>query len=234
MRQAQVQRHTRETRVTVDLELDGSGKVQVDTGLAFLDHLLAAFALHALFDLRLTARGDLEVDGHHTVEDVGMCLGHALRRALGGGEGISRWGWCLLPMDEALVEVAVDAGGRSFLAYRVPVVPRSLGAFHTEMAPEFWRAFVRESGTTMHIHLRQGENVHHILEALWKAAGVALRQAVRIEPRLQGVPSTKGAPACKDVPTSRSVPPGAVFNLSEDGHSVPVQQAGGHGEDRGL
>lgn len=190
MRRAEVERHTRETRVHVSLELDGCGEVCVSTGIPFLDHLVEALARHALFDLELTACGDLQVDGHHTVEDVGITLGAALRRALGDREGLSRWGWSLVPMDEALVQVAVDVGGRPFLAYQVPVAPRSFGAFHTEMAPEFWRAFVREAGTTMHVRLQEGENAHHVLEAVWKGAGVALRQAVRLEPRLKGELST--------------------------------------------
>jgi len=192
MRRARVERETAETAVTLELDLDGCGRVQVTTGIPFLDHLLGAFALHGLFDLSLRARGDVGVDGHHTVEDVGICLGQAFRRAVGSGGSICRFGWCVLPMDEALVEVAVDAGGRSFLAYRVPVVARSLGAFHTEMAAEFWRAFVRESGVTMHVWLRWGENSHHILEAVWKAAGVALRQAVRQVLVPGGIASTKG------------------------------------------
>lgn len=200
MRRARVERQTRETRVSVELNLDGAGLVEVSTGIGFFDHLLEAFAFHAGFDLRVSARGDLEVDGHHTVEDVGICLGRALRAALGSREGICRWGWCLLPMDDALAEVAVDAGGRSFLAYRVPAPDRSLGPFHCEMAPEFWRALVRESGLTMHFSLRWGENVHHILEAVWKAAGAALAQAVRAEPRRQGVPSTKGSPRSEEAP----------------------------------
>lgn len=202
MRRARVERQTRETQVSVELNLDGAGLVEVSTGIGFFDHLLEAFAFHAGFDLKVSARGDLEVDGHHTVEDVGICLGRALRAALGSREGICRWGWCLLPMDDALAEVAVDAGGRSFLAYRVPSPDRSLGPFHCEMAPEFWRALVRESGLTMHVSLRWGENVHHILEAVWKAAGVALAQAVRAEPRRQGVPSTKGSPRSEEAPVS--------------------------------
>lgn len=199
MRRARAERETRETRVSVELDLDGTGVARIKTGIGFFDHLLEAFACHAGFDLKVAARGDVEVDGHHTVEDVGICLGQGLRAALGPGEGIYRWGWCLLPMDDALAEVAVDAGGRAFLAYRVPDPGRSLGLFHSEMAPEFWRALVRESGVTMHVSLRWGENAHHILEAVWKAAGVALGMALRIDPRREGVPSTKslahGTPA---------------------------------------
>lgn len=192
MRRADVQRRTRETDVEVRLDLDGEGRAEVNTGLAFFDHLLCAFAFHALVDLEVNARGMVDPDGHHVVEDVGICLGRAIRRSLGSGQGISRWGWCLLPMDEARVEVAVDAAGRAFLVYRVPVVPRSLGGFHTDLAPEFWQALVREAGITVHVALREGENAHHILEAVWKGVGVAFRQAVTIEPRRRGLPSTRG------------------------------------------
>lgn len=223
MRKARVERETAETAVTLELDLDGGGRVQVATGIPFLDHLLGAFALHGFFDLRVRASGDLEVDGHHTVEDVGICLGQAFRRAVSSGGSICRFGWCLLPMDEALVEVAVDAGGRSFLVYRVPVAPRCLGTFHTEMAGEFWRAFVRESGVTMHVSLRRGEDSHHILEAVWKAAGVALRQAVRQVPVPGGIASTKG-------PVHTAVRgPGA--GEGEAGH--PAQTAGPPGEGGG-
>jgi imidazoleglycerol-phosphate dehydratase len=223
MRRAWVERETKETSVALEIDLDGCGRAELATGIPFLDHLLEAFALHGFFDLQVRARGDVEVDGHHTVEDVAICLGQAFRRALSGGGGIHRFGWCLLPMDEALVEVAADAGGRSFLVYRVPVVPRSLGPFHTEMAAEFWRAFVRESGVTMHVSLRWGENSHHILEAVWKAAGVALRQAVREAPRPGVVPSSKG-------PVRTAIRrPGAA----EEEAGLPARTAGPPGESGG-
>lgn len=192
VRCGKVARKTRETTVEVELDLDGSGKAVIATGLPFFDHLLSAFACHGRFDLSVQATGDIQVDGHHMVEDVGLAMGLALTQALGKREGLRRWGWALLPMDEALVQVAADLGGRSFLVYRVPVSPRSFGDFHTEMATDFWQAFSQKGGITLHVNLEYGENAHHVLEAVWKAAGVALRAAAALDDRVSGPLSTKG------------------------------------------
>lgn len=192
MRRGKATRKTRETAVEVELDLDGSGKAVIQTGLPFFDHLLNAFACHGRFDLSVRAAGDIQVDGHHTVEDVGIAMGLALAQALGKREGVRRWGWALLPMDEALVQVAADVGGRPFLVYRVPISSRSFGAFHTEMAADFWQALAQKGGITLHVSLQYGENAHHVLEAVWKAAGVALRSAAALDERVTGALSTKG------------------------------------------
>ncbi|MBC7346013.1 MAG: imidazoleglycerol-phosphate dehydratase HisB [Clostridia bacterium] len=191
-RKASLTRRTEETNISVSLDLDGRGVFEGTSGLGFLDHMLRLWAAHGLFDLALTVQGDLEVDAHHTVEDLGLCLGRAWKQALGEGRGIRRYGQALLPMDEALVLVAVDLSGRPFLAYDVPVgVPR-LGALDAELVPEFLRAFVREAGLTLHLRKLAGENGHHLVEAVFKGLGQALRQAASLDPRLEGVPSTKG------------------------------------------
>lgn len=192
MRRFRIERRTEETAVEVELEIDGRGQYALATGLPFFDHLLSAFARHGLFDLTVTARGDLEVEAHHTVEDVGLALGEAFRGAVGAAEGVRRWGWALVPMDETLAQVAVDLSGRPFLSYRVPMVPRAFGLFHTELGEEFWRAFVRGAAITLHCRLLQGRNAHHVLEAVWKGAGLALREAVQPDPRIIGPLSTKG------------------------------------------
>lgn len=191
-RQARVERRTKETDIAVTLDLDGQGQVQVSTGMPFFDHLLDAFGRHGLFDLQVEARGDLEVDGHHTVEDVGIVLGQALARAVGDKAGIRRFGWSCLPMDEALVLVSLDISGRPYFVWEVPVAPRAYGEFHTELAPEFWRALATHAGLTLHVRLLSGENSHHVLEIAWKAAAQALAQAVARDPRITGPLSTKG------------------------------------------
>lgn len=191
-RRGEAERSTRETRIRVALDLDGTGKAGVETGMPFFDHLLDAFARHGLFDLMVKAEGDLEVDGHHTAEDVGIVLGRALARALGDRSGIQRFGWACLPMDEALVLASLDLSGRPYLAWEVPVARREFGGFHTELAPEFWRAFVTQAGMTLHVRLLAGENSHHILEVAWKAVARALAQAVARDPRISGPLSTKG------------------------------------------
>lgn len=191
-RRGEAERTTRETRVRVAVDLDGSGRAQVATGMPFLDHLLEACARHGLLDLEVRAEGDLEVEGHHTAEDVGLVLGQAVAAALGGREGIGRYGWACLPMDEALVLAAVDLSGRPHLAWEVAAPARAFGAFHTELAPEFWRAFVRAAAVTLHVRSLAGENSHHLLEAVWKAVGRALAQAAARDPRVTGAPSTKG------------------------------------------
>ncbi|MGB9793338.1 MAG: imidazoleglycerol-phosphate dehydratase HisB [Thermacetogeniaceae bacterium] len=191
-RLSEVERVTAETRVRVRLELDGKGDFQGTTGIGFFDHMLQLWARHALFDLSVEATGDLHVDPHHTVEDVGICLGEALRRALGNKEGISRYGSVLLPMDEALVMVALDISGRPYLAYEVEVEGWAVGDFPLELVPEFFRAFVNNAGVTLHLRLLSGRNSHHIVEAIFKGCARALRQAVALSLREDGVPSTKG------------------------------------------
>ncbi len=191
-RLSEVERVTAETRVRVRLDLDGKGDFQGATGVGFFDHMLQLWARHALFDLVVEATGDLHVDPHHTVEDVGICLGEALRKALGSKEGIARYGSVLLPMDETLVMVALDISGRPYLAYDVEVEGWAVGDFPLELVPEFFRAFVNNAGLTLHLRLLSGRNCHHIVEALFKGCARALRQAVDLSPRESGVPSTKG------------------------------------------
>ena len=193
-RRAQRQRRTAETSVDVDLALDGSGTVQVSTGLPFFDHMLSQLGRHGGFDLRVEATGDLHVDAHHTVEDVGIVVGEALRHALGDKAGIRRFASIALPLDEALVDVALDVSGRPFLAYDVALVPDAapLGSppFDPQLAEEFWRALVTAAAVTLHVRLVTGKNVHHVLEASFKGVARCLRDALRVEGA--GVPSTKG------------------------------------------
>jgi imidazoleglycerol-phosphate dehydratase len=193
-RSARAERRTRETSVSVSLVLDGSGSASVGTGLPFFDHMLAQLGKHGGFDLEVAASGDLEVDAHHTVEDVGIVLGQAFATALGDKAGIRRFASVVLPLDEALVEVALDCSGRPFLAYDVPFAPEvaPLGSppFDPQLAEEFWRAFVTSAGVTLHVVRRAGKNTHHVLEASFKAVARALADAVRREG--VGVPSTKG------------------------------------------
>ena len=186
-------RSTKETEVSVRLELEGSGTVTVETGLPFFDHMLAQLGRHSGSDLEIVARGDLEVDAHHTVEDTGIALGEALAEALGAKAGVRRFASVAVPLDEALVEVALDLSGRPYLYYELEVpeaVPLGNPPFEPQLAEEFWRAFAHSSGITLHIELRRGRNPHHILEASFKAVARALRDAVRIEGT--GIPSTKG------------------------------------------
>jgi imidazoleglycerol-phosphate dehydratase len=194
-RQATVSRSTKETQVTVTLVVDGTGQVAVSTGLPFFDHMLEQLGRHAGFDLAVDAKGDLVVDAHHTVEDVGIVIGQSLAEALGPKVGVRRFAAALIPLDEALVEVALDLSGRPFLAYEVPFAPDTVGLgappFDPQLAEEFWRAFVTAAGITMHVGLRQGRNTHHILEAAFKGVARALRDAARVEGG--GVPSTKGS-----------------------------------------
>jgi imidazoleglycerol-phosphate dehydratase len=192
-RRAEVARETAETAIRAALDLDGTGKAEVATGIGFLDHMLTALARHALFDLTLHAKGDLHIDFHHTTEDTGIVLGQALRRALGDKRGIRRYGHALLPMDEALAEAAVDISGRPFLAWSVPFGPPKIGEMDTELFEEFFRAFAFNAAITLHISLRAGTNAHHVAEACFKAVARALRMAVESDPRAPGaVPSTKG------------------------------------------
>ncbi|MGI9033892.1 MAG: imidazoleglycerol-phosphate dehydratase HisB [Acidimicrobiales bacterium] len=185
-------RVTKETAIEIDLRLDGMGSATVDTGLPFFDHMLSQLGKHGGFDLTLTARGDLQVDAHHTVEDVGIVLGECLADALGDKAGVRRFASICLPLDEALVEVALDLSGRPYLHYAVEPGAEPLGSppFDPQQAEEFWRAFATSAALTLHIDLRRGKNPHHILEASFKAVARALRDAVRMEGT--GVPSTKG------------------------------------------
>lgn len=187
-----VKRETGETAVSVRLDLDGQGRAEIATGIGFFDHMLRLLARHALMNLEVAARGDLEVDGHHLVEDVGIVLGRALREAVGEARGLSRYGWALVPMDEALCQAVVDLGGRAFLVHEVPLAPAPCGDFPSELAVEFWRALAANAGINLHLRLLSGENTHHCLEACFKAAGRALRAAASLDPRETGIPSTKG------------------------------------------
>jgi len=191
-RTAELQRSTSETDITLSLNLDGSGQACIETGSAFFDHMLCALTRHGTFDLTVAATGDLEVDDHHTVEDVGIVLGQAFAQALGDKRGITRFGDALVPMDEALVAAAVDISGRGQLHYAVEVPIEFVGTFDTTLAKEFFIAFASSAGLTLHLRSFSGENAHHILEASFKAAARALRQAVALDARVTGVPSTKG------------------------------------------
>jgi len=187
-----VERKTRETDITIQLNLDGEGKTAIDTGIPFFDHMLELFGRHGLFDLRVKARGDLEVDYHHTVEDLGICLGQALFEALGEKKGICRYGSATLPMDEALASVAVDCGGRSFLVYNPKIRKIKIGDFNVGLFREFFRAFTDQARIALHINVLYGDDVHHVIEAVFKGLGRALRAATELDPRVKGVPSTKG------------------------------------------
>lgn len=191
-RTAHIQRQTAETDIELELSLDGSGQADVQTGVGFLDHMLTLLARHAAFDLRVAAKGDLHVDQHHTVEDVGICLGQALKQALGDKAGIRRYGHFTLPMDETLVTSAVDLSGRFALAFNAPLPSPKIGAFDSELLEEFWNAFAGNSLCNLHVLLHYGRNSHHIAEAVFKATARALRMAVEHDPRMPGVPSTKG------------------------------------------
>jgi imidazoleglycerol-phosphate dehydratase len=186
-----VHRQTRETEVDLELELDGRGQVDLATGIPFLDHMLHLFAAHGYFDLKISASGDLEVDQHHTVEDIGICLGHAFREALQARPQVRRFGSALVPMDEALAQVTVDLSNRPFLHLEAHLPPGGPG-LDPQLVKEFWRAVTVHGGMTLHITVPYGENTHHILEAIFKAAGRALDAATQPEPRAQGAPSTKG------------------------------------------
>ncbi len=176
-RQATITRKTGETDIHLDLEVDGTGEYAIDSGVPFLDHMLTLFAVHGHFNLRLDADGDTEVDDHHTVEDIGICLGQAFARALGPKGGIRRYGSCYMPMDETLVRVVVDLSNRPYLHYMVPVADQKLGTFDTCLAKEFARAFCQHAGATLHVDLQHGENSHHIIEAVFKGLGRAMNEA---------------------------------------------------------
>lgn len=192
-RSAEVSRKTTETEISVALTLDGTGRYDVKTGVGFFDHMLEQLCRHALFDLKVRARGDLHIDDHHTVEDVGIALGRALNQAFGDGAGVRRYGSCLLPMDEALVRAALDVSRRPHLIWKVAFPAPKIGAFDTELVREFFTAFAVNGGLTLHVELLHGANAHHVAEACFKAVARALREAVELDPRLGCVsPSTKG------------------------------------------
>ena len=193
MREAEVYRKTGETEVRVRLNLDGTGKNEIRTGVGFLDHMLELFARHGRFDLEVECRGDLQTDDHHSVEDTGIALGEAFDRALGEKRGIRRYGQRLLPMDESLILCAVDLSGRCFLGYEMEIPAEKVGTFDTELGEEFFQAFVRNARCTLHLRQLAGRNSHHLLEGAFKSAAWALREAVEIDPALKDeIPSTKG------------------------------------------
>lgn len=191
-RVGEINRTTLETEVFVELDLDGSGQHQIDTEIPFLSHMLTLFAVHSLCDLKLSARGDIEVDDHHSVEDIGICLGQAIKMALGDKKSINRYGEALLPMDEALARVVIDISNRPGLYYAVNIPVEKVGVLSTENIKEFFQAVANHAGLTIHIDLIRGENSHHIIEAVFKAFARAFRIATTIEPKIQGVWSSKG------------------------------------------
>ena len=193
MRRGTIRRKTSETEVSVEIDLDGKGQGEIDTSLPFLDHMLNLFARHGLFDLTLRGRGDTEVDHHHLVEDVGICLGQAVRKALGDRRGISRYGSSRVPMDESLCGVAMDLSGRPYLVYRAEFGERRIGGFDPALLRELFKSFSDHGGITLHIDLVYGTNAHHMAEAMFKAFARALREAVAVDARIEGVLSTKGS-----------------------------------------
>lgn len=191
MRQVEITRQTGETDITLTLNLDGTGQHDIQTGVGFFDHMLTGFARHGSFDLTVRCQGDTWVDDHHTVEDVGICLGQAFAKALGEMRGVERFGHILLPMDEALVLAAVDLSGRGMLCWDVPMPTAKVGAFDTELAKEFWLAFTRQAACTLHLRKLAGENSHHLIEGVFKAAARSLKQAAALTGGSE-IPSTKG------------------------------------------
>jgi imidazoleglycerol-phosphate dehydratase len=191
-RKATAERKTKETSIRVEIDLDGTGKSSIETPLPFLSHMLEQIARHGAFDLVIEAEGDVEIDGHHTTEDIGIVLGKAVLEALGERHGIRRYGSATLPMDEALVTAALDLSGRPFFVFRVPLPKAKLGNWDVELAEVFFEAFARTAQANLHIRLVEGSNLHHIVEVSFKAFSRALRQAVELDPRAPGVPSTKG------------------------------------------
>ena len=191
-RSATLERVTRETKIQLTLQIDGSGQAAICTSVPFLDHMLNLFARHGLFDLQVEACGDIDIDFHHTVEDIGIVLGEAFKQALGDKQGIRRYGQATVPMDETLASVAVDISGRPYLVYHVTLPKVKIGEFDVELAREFFQAFVNHCGLNLHINVMYGDNVHHIIEACFKAVARALDTATQLNPRIVGVMSTKG------------------------------------------
>jgi len=193
MRTARIERNTAETRIEVELNLDGTGVSRLASGIGFFDHMLDLFSKHSLIDLAVRAEGDLHVDGHHTVEDIGLAMGKAVAQALGDKRGIRRYGFFVLPMDETRVTAAVDFGGRPLFSWEVPLPFELLGTFSSPLAEEFWRAFAHAAQANLHVELNRGGNAHHVVEAVFKATARAIRAAVEPDPRATGmIPSTKG------------------------------------------
>jgi imidazoleglycerol-phosphate dehydratase len=191
-RTANIHRKTNETEIRLELNLDGSGTSSIKTGVGFLDHMLELFTRHGVFDLTVEAKGDLHVDQHHTVEDTGICLGQAIKQALGDKAGIRRYGHFTLPMEETLVTTAIDLSGRYYLVFNAPMASAKIGDFDSELVEDFWQAVAANSLCNLHVLLHYGRNSHHISEAIFKSAARALRMAVELDPRSPGVPSTKG------------------------------------------
>ena len=191
-RSATAQRKTKETEIKIELALDGEGNTEISTGIPFFDHMLTLFSVHGFFNLSVAAKGDLEVDPHHTVEDVGLVLGDALKQALGARKGINRYGYAAIPMDDSLATVTVDLSNRPYLVYKISGQTGTGGVFDISLAREFFRAFATRTGMNLHINVLYGENEHHMIEAIFKAAGRAIDQAVAIDGRLKGIPSSKG------------------------------------------
>jgi imidazoleglycerol-phosphate dehydratase len=192
MRTAKVDRKTKETDIKIKLNLDGEGKYTVDTSIPFLDHMLSLMCKHGLFDMKIKAKGDIEVDYHHTVEDIGIVFGKAVKQALGNMKGISRYGQASVPMDEALASISIDISGRPYLVYKVEFPKKSkIKNFDPDLIEDFLQSFVSNSAITLHVESCYGRNTHHIIESIFKALGRALRQAVSIDPKVKGIPSTK-------------------------------------------
>ena len=191
-RTSSIERITKETRIRLSIDLDGTGQGKICTSVPFLDHMLDLFARHGLFDLEVEASGDIDIDFHHTVEDIGIVLGQAIRQALGDKKGIRRYGQATVPMDETLASVATDLSGRPYLVYNVRLPKVKIGEFDVELAKEFFQALVNNLGANLHINVMYGDNVHHILEACFKATARALDAATQLDPRVEGVMSTKG------------------------------------------
>ncbi len=191
-RQAEIKRETKETQITLRLALDGEGAAECNTGVGFLDHMLDLLARHGLFNLTVQAKGDTHVDAHHTVEDIGICLGQALKEALGDRRGIERFGDAAAPMDDSLAQIALDLGGRGAFVFNVTFPSEKAGAFDTELVEEFLRALGTNAGMNLHVNVPYGRNSHHIAEAIFKGLAKALDRATRRDPRVKGVPSTKG------------------------------------------
>ncbi len=193
MRTAEINRNTAETKINLTLNIDGSGKSEINSGCGFLDHMLTLFAKHGRFDLALNCKGDTQVDYHHTVEDIGICLGQAFKKALGDKKGIVRYGDMLLPMDEALILSAIDFSGRSFLNYDTKIRAKKIGDFDVELSEEFWYAFSRNAECTLHIKQLDGKNAHHIVEGIFKSVAHSIKKAVIIDEKFKDeIPSTKG------------------------------------------
>jgi len=192
MRKAQIKRKTNETDINIKLNIDGSGKSNIDTGVGFFDHMLTLFAKHSLMDIDISCKGDTYIDCHHSVEDVGIALGQAMDKALGEKRSITRYGTCFLPMDEALAMVSIDISGRSYLVFDAEFTTPKLGDFDTEMVEDFFQAFANSCGATVHVKVMYGRNTHHIIEAIFKAFAKAMDKATVVDRRILGVPSTKG------------------------------------------